>query len=76
MLAVGHPLLDQEEHEAGRHEGHGEDHADGHNHVHSAVVTAGSRKKHMHSEFAAAAINADGTDADGGNSELHEKLQH
>ena len=70
MLAVGHPLLDQEEHEAGRHEGHGEDHADGHKHVHSTVVTAGSRKKHMHSEFAAAAaaFNADGSDAGGGNS--------
>ena len=77
MLAVGHPLLDQEEHEAGRHERHGEDHTDGHKHVHSAVVTAGSRKKNTHSEFAAAAaaINADGSDAGGGNSELHKNLQ-
>ena len=39
VFAVGHSLLDQEEHEAGRHEGHGKDHADRHNHVHSTVVT-------------------------------------
>ena len=39
VFAIGHSLLDQEQHKAGWHEGHGEDHTDRHNHVHNAVVT-------------------------------------
>lgn len=33
MLGFVHPLLDQEEDEAGRDEGHGKDNADGHHNV-------------------------------------------
>lgn len=34
MLGLADPLLDEEEHKAGWDEGHGEDHADGDQHVH------------------------------------------
>lgn len=33
MLGLAHPLLDEEEDEAGRDEGHGEDNTDGHHHI-------------------------------------------
>lgn len=34
VLGLAHPLLDQIEDKAGRDEGHGENHADGHRSVH------------------------------------------
>ena len=37
VLAVGHALLDEVQHEAGRDERHGEDHTDRHHHVDEAV---------------------------------------
>ena len=61
VFAVGHPLLDQEQHKAGWHEGHGKDHTDRHDHIHSAVVTV--RNTHKQSSFSTN-NNDTGSDAD------------
>lgn len=44
MLRLGDALLDEEEHKTGRDEGHGEDHADRHDHVRGGSDSAGDDK--------------------------------